>query len=600
MSTKTQWGVMAAAVSACAFIAVACTNTYIYDQRRDTKRPSDRTVTIEGEFCTPKTSEVVRPIKIIIAMDASKSMKVTDPSGSRALATIKLLDNLPNEKEVEFMVMLFAGSTSVPLTKSGLQEFERVIDYDVNDKILLRQKILNFTTSDNDPNRDSTDFVKPLADIFALINDDVSSGRAGSTTDVRGRYTVIFLSDGHPTNNQDDELLCGEAVTRIRQLKDLADDVTFNAVHVFLPVQPLATTSCDLDGGVSGPLGGSSCRLPILPPAACPLLLINTDAERLNKMSQLGGGDFRDFRNNEPINFLNYKFGNVRRTFSFDRLIASNLSALPGSPEDEADTDSDGLTDEEELAAGTSLWMADTDGDGYSDGVEVYYRGRGAPFTPNQMALPDGGGLDKGCTPEDRGVDKDCDGLNDCDEIVVGTNSSKADSDDDGVPDYTEWRLGTQPGAQDLDQDPDNDHLDNGDELQLHTDPLLADSSKLSTVGYRYQVTKAGGLNADGQQCFTFRIDNVSLAYTLPDARDAGNPDGGPDFVRRGAGYNDILISLSTLPGDDPTAHTTVLTFRHTTSRYPVGGIRSPVDGIIRVTPDDFVAGCGKSLVVTP
>ncbi len=596
---RNRWGPVLAAGCGFAF-AFACTNTYLYDERRDTARPSDRTVRVEGEFCTPATNEVVRPIKIVIAMDASQSMKVTDPDGARATATVELLNNLPNEKEVEFAVMLFAGSTSAYLTKSGFPEFERVIDYNDTDKILLKQRILNFTTSGNDPNRDSTDFVKPLSDIYALINRDIANGRIGKTTDAatRGRYTVIFLSDGQPTNNQDDELLCGDAVKRIRQLKDLADDVTVNTVHAFRPTQPLATTSCDLDGG-GGPVGGSGCRLPILPPAACPLLIVNTNAERLRKMSVLGGGDFRDFRNNEPINFLTFKFGNVRRTYSFDKLVASNFSALADSPETPADTDSDGLNDDDEVAKGTSPWTYDTDGDGFSDGVEVFYASRGARFTPNQIAQPDGGGLDPGCPVELRGVDQDCDGLTDCDEQIVGTNALRADSDDDGITDYTEWKAGTQPSSNDLDQDPDNDRLLNGDEVQLHTDPLVSDSSKLSTVGYRYEVIKDGGINADGQQCFTFTIDNVLLANTLPDTRDAGNPDGGPDFVRRGAGYNDILITVSTVPGDDPTGHSLVRTFRHTTSRYPVGGIRSPVDGVIRVKSSDFVTGCGQTQVVT-
>ena len=61
----------------------------------------------------------------------------------------------------------------------------------------------------NNPNRDSTDFVKPLADIYALISTDIADTRAlTAATETRARYSVIFLSDGHPTNNQDDELLC--------------------------------------------------------------------------------------------------------------------------------------------------------------------------------------------------------------------------------------------------------------------------------------------------------------------------------------------------------------------------------------------------------
>lgn len=596
---------IALAAAGAVAIFLSCTDTYLYDQRREDQLPRDRTVSLEGEFCTPSTNEVIRPIKILIAMDASQSMRVTDPNGTRAQATVDLLDNLPQEDEVSFLVMLFAGSTTAWLSKSGMQEFERVTDYDQADKDNLRQRILSFTAPGNMANRDSTDFVKPLSDIYAVINRDIANTRINlDGGETRAKYSVIFLSDGQPTNNQDDELLCGDAVRRIRQLKDLADDVRLNTVHVFLPTQPVASTNCDFDGGINIPSGGSTCRIPNLPPGSCPLLIVNQNAERLQRMADLGGGDFRDFRNNEPINFLNFRFGQVRRTFSFDKLVASNFSAPAGSPLDLADTDSDGLLDfhpdpnvPDEEKEGTLPWVVDTDGDGFSDGVEVYFRGRGGNFTPNQIALPDGGGLDPGCPPELRGVDQDCDGLLDCDEQIVGTNALRMDSDDDGISDAVEFKLGTQPSSRDLDQDPDNDRLANRAELMMHTDPLVVDSENLSVIGYRYEVLKDGGLDGDGRQCFSFRIANISLANTLPDTRDAGNPDGGAPLYRRGAGYNDIFVTTSMRPGDDPTGRSIMRAFRHTTTRFPVGGIKSPHDGIIRVVPEDFLPGCLPSQV---
>ncbi len=111
-------------------------------------------------------------------------------------------------------------------------------------------------------------------------------------------------------------------------------------------------------------------------------------------------------------------------------------------------------------------------------------------------------------------------------------------------------------------------------------------------MGYRYHLQRQGGLDDHGRQCFTFRIDNVSLADTWADTRDAGNPDGGEPLFRRGAGYNDLFLSVSMRPGDDPTGHTLMKVFRTQAVRFPVGGIRSPVDGIIHVTPDDLVNGC--------
>ncbi len=591
-------GVAAFMVSA---LFAACTNTYLFDERRDDELPRDRNLQLVGQFCTPSPNKVIRPIKILIAMDASQSMQVTDPTGSRAQAAVDLIDNLPQEPEISFVVMLFAGSTTAWLSKSGLVEFDRITDLTSTDKNLLRQRILNFAAPGTMANRDSTDFVKPLSDIYGLINRDIADTRVmNNNDDTRARYSIIFLSDGQPTNNQDDELLCGDAVRRIRQLKDLADDVKVNTVHVFTPSQPIASTACDFDAGITVPLGGMTCTIPDLPPGSCPLLIVNQNAERLYRMSLLGGGDFRDFRNNEPINFLNFQFGQVRRTFMFDKLVVSNLSAAAGSPAEPADSDSDGLLDTEETMAGTLPWVSDTDTDGFSDGVEVYFRNRGGNFTPNQVPTADGGGLDPGCPIELRGVDQDCDTLTDCDEQIIGTNAQRMDSDDDGVSDGVEFRLGSQPSSKDLPQDPDNDRLTTGEELTMHMNPLVDDSDNLSVTGYRYEVVKNAGLDLEGRQCWNFTVTNVGLANTIPDTRDAGNPDGGPDLYRQRAGFNDLFVTFSMTPGDDPTGRTSLRSFRHVTSRYPVGGIKSPHDGVIRVGPDDFVAGCRTAVPTTP
>ncbi|MBL8910711.1 MAG: VWA domain-containing protein [Archangium sp.] len=582
-------------------LLAACTNSYLYDERREDNLPKDRNLTLLGEFCTPSPNQVVRPIKILIAMDASQSMAATDPNGTRATAAIALLDNLPQEPEISFVVMLFAGSTTAWLSRSGLAEFDRVVDYTPADKVNLRQRILNFTAPGNMTNRDSTDFVKPLSDIYALLNRDIADARLMTMNDeTRGRYSIIFLSDGQPTNNQDDELLCGDAVRRIRQLKDLADDVKVNTVHVFTPAQPIASSACDFDAGITVPVGTGGCAIPDLPPGSCPLLIVNQNSERLYRMSLLGGGDFRDFRNNEPINFLNFQFGQVRRNFVFDRLVVSNFSARAGSPDDGGDTDSDGLFDLDELDAGTLPWVTDTDTDGFSDGVEMFAISRNANFNPAQVALPDGGGLDFGCPPELRGVDSDCDGLTDCDEQIIGTNAQRMDSDDDGISDAVEFKLGAQASSKDLGQDPDNDRLDTGEELTMHMNPLLVDSDLLSVKGYRYEVVKSAGLDYQGRQCWKFTVTNVGLANTWADTRDAGNPDGGADLARRGAGFNDLFVTFSMKAGDDPTARTALRSFRHTTSRYPVGGIKSPHDGVIRIQPDDFVAGCATAVQSTP
>jgi RHS repeat-associated protein len=79
------------------------------------------------------------------------------------------------------------------------------------------------------------------------------------------------------------------------------------------------------------------------------------------------------------------------------------------------DVDGDGVTTEEELAAGSSPFRADTDGDGVPDGVEIA-----------QGTDPRGGtGVD----------DPDGDGLSDAEELARGTDPDSPDTDGDGIPD---------------------------------------------------------------------------------------------------------------------------------------------------------------------
>ena len=147
------------------------------------------------------------------------------------------------------------------------------------------------------------------------------------------------------------------------------------------------------------------------------------------------------------------------------------------------------------------------------------------------------------------------------------------------------WRGGTQGASNDLDEDPDNDGLTSRAELRLHTRPLEVDTASLSVDGYRYSFEADGPPDAQGRQCYRLKVENVLLAPTQADANDAG-------VVERGAGYNDVALSVALVPADDPTARTIVRTVRVDTVRYPVGGIKSPADGVIRVEPEDFIDGC--------
>ncbi|RDJ39194.1 MAG: HYR domain-containing protein [Crenarchaeota archaeon] len=111
------------------------------------------------------------------------------------------------------------------------------------------------------------------------------------------------------------------------------------------------------------------------------------------------------------------------------------------------DTDGDGLTDEEEIAAGTDPTNPDSDGDGLNDGDEVNTHNTN-PLSP----------------------DTDGDGLSDGDEINIhATDPLNTDTDNDGLTDNEEINThSTDP----LNPDTDSGGVNDGDEITNGTDPL--------------------------------------------------------------------------------------------------------------------------------
>ncbi|HUB09148.1 MAG TPA: VWA domain-containing protein [Myxococcales bacterium] len=547
---------------AAALTLASCTGVYLYDLGSPAPPPVDRQIQLQGQFCTLGPNDVLSPVKIFFVMDGSGSMNISDPQNTRGQAMVDLLNTFPqNDPNVWFTAMVFAGQITKFVTKSAQPQFDQLETYSQQDLETVAANIYEYSAINgpqNSQNVGSTDFVKPLNDVFTVIATDISRSlnEDGGVGSAPPRYSVIFLSDGSPTFDEDNEI--PGLVERIRDLSTQLQpygSVTFNTVHVFNPATPIA------QGCVVDDAGGTN---------TCPQLTIDQDAERLANMAALGGGQFRDFQNNEPINFLSFKVGESRRPYVFQSFYASNLTAPPESALGDVDSDGDGLSDAEEIAIGTDPRNRDTDGDGFSDGVEVLAHRNNVDLDPLRP--------DPGCPANLIGVDTDCDGLTDCDEQLIGTSSLLVDSDFDGAPDGLEFLMGTQPTTQDLQFDPDNDGLLNGTELRIHSNPQIADASDLTSFGYRYQVQANGPPDSEGRQCYTFSVANVLLANSL----DTG----------LGAGVNDIYLSYSMLPADDPSAATVTRHVHLHEARFPVNGIKSPADGLIEVNPQDFFATC--------
>lgn len=136
------------------------------------------------------------------------------------------------------------------------------------------------------------------------------------------------------------------------------------------------------------------------------------------------------------------------------------------------DTDSDGLTDPEEMLIGTDPTKADSDGDGIDDPTEV---------GPN-LALP---------------LDSDGDG------VIDALDPSLVDTDGDGVPDQNDAG-NSDPCSPDashavcLAHDSDSDGLTNSQEDSLGTDRNVADSDGDGTLDGAEAGTPATPTDTDG------------------------------------------------------------------------------------------------------
>lgn len=145
---------------------------------------------------------------------------------------------------------------------------------------------------------------------------------------------------------------------------------------------------------------------------------------------------------------------------------------------DNSDSDSDGLTDDAEIATyQTDPLVADSDNDSLSDGEEVLDHGTNPLASDSDGdTLNDASELNTYKT-DPLSADTDGDSMNDPIELSnlldPLVDDSGADADADGLVNIDEFAAGTDPQVSDT----DSDGLLDGDEIHAHlTDALLADT----------------------------------------------------------------------------------------------------------------------------
>jgi hypothetical protein len=468
-------------------------------------------------------------VKILFVVDTSDSMGVTDRDTQRSTAVGDVIERYQAQPGVSFGVITFNshiygkedGFSKSPANVSRLAQADSLTDYQ-----------------------------GALGAAYQMISEDAVASLAADRA--RTKYVIVFFSDGTPDPQCSAQVTaCGAGTCPAHQhcragvckadylvctvpRKDWAD--AFET-----PVPPELYPELDQGADYNQMsqilravddiiglqdfyhLGEVRLHTAFLydpeaasDPLAAPFGLDREGGvELLSAMAVRGFGTFTEFTGPESINFLNINYTSFKQENGLAMVLATNLNVVETGAGLAADSDGDGLSDEQEAGktcVGTApkcLDPTDGDGDGYTDLFEEMNRVAG--FDPSDATKP----LTPcaGAEHPDGKEDPDGDLLRNCEEAFLKTDPTLPDTDGDRIPDGIEFRLGLDPlNPDDAYDDPDRDGERNVDEVKAHVNPMVAASPSHPVVRYLYDV--APFIDDAGQQCFDIDVRHIKLLTT--------------------------------------------------------------------------------------
>ena len=219
-------------------------------------------------------------------------------------------------------------------------------------------------------------------------------------------------------------------------------------------------------------------------------------SQLLEQLTFAGGGRYARFSSANNLDPRAVSIFDRPSDMEAAQILVINQSAAPRLGGILADSDHDGLADEEEDLNGNGQvdegesdpTLKDSDGDGISDMIEARVGFVNGEL--DQPAVCDDLFMFEGLAQ----LDRDFDGLNECEERLMGTSPSLSDSDGDNLPDGLEVIRGTDHLNPDSAEDFDEDGVSNGDELKEGTDPRSIDESQRLGLAARYDVEREGNV----------------------------------------------------------------------------------------------------------
>jgi hypothetical protein len=592
------------------FVCVSCQSTPL-EKIPPPVISVDNELALQGTVCASPPQNAVFPVKILFVVDVSGSMVVTDPAKVRVQGVNTVIQKYNGLPGVEFAVLAF--SSSIVNVTNG---FTDQPDMGAIDTAISQAD-------------DLTDDQGVLGAAYELLSTDMVASTPAERA--RSKYIIIFFTDGIPDPVcSADTTPCGKmsckphthcVPTTILSPSDMEaeqyecnDDYPICTVPKkdwateFSPPLPtslypqleaganynttpqiLASVDQIMELQSQYHVGSITLNTNFLFPVAALSnpLAAPFDLDRpagdalLSAMAAAGNGVFQEFTDDTQINFLNVSFASLQVQNKIVQSYAWNQMADQIGGALVLDSDGDGLTDEQELALGTCVTVSDkcptpwdSDGDGYSDYIEVLYKTSGFdPLDAKKPATP--------CGFINR--DLDGDGLMDCEEEFLGTETLNPDTDGDFLSDLTEVRHTMNPlDPTDAFGDINKDGILNEQEIKDGLSPTaqVALTEKPYTLTYQFQPIPS--TSATMGTCYQFFIQHLRLLTP------AETPTTSMDGPGRPQGYNRVYYDVFETAVDTPTNFSTV---RRACADvlYVNGTVKVPLTGIVSFVDSDFV-----------
>ncbi len=578
--------------------AAACTESDVEVKETFNVPQVDDQLAIQGEVCTIPTGDGEDfPVKIMFVVDCSGSMQQTDEGHRRSEAVQQVVRRYAANPNVFFSVIKFNGRVA----KLTGDSFVRLTGDE--DTVFGPQGLQEADSM--------TDYQGALGVAYQVLLNDMTQT---SLTDLtRTKYVMIFFSDGTP------DPVCYGCVTdppnhpRYRPLCEQYDPSTYccnEDLHVVCTTMDTVVLNMDmrtedlfpmLEGGADynhnyqifqlvdaimdlketfhvGDLRLHSAFLycrdqfgnPTSALCAAAELAYNLDPDR-------GRALLREIARRGQGTFRDFTSGQAIDFLSIDYTSIKRTYGAKNL-----------LVTNRNAFPASVRYLPDSDGDGLDDdnelrlGTDPLVADKDADgygdFT--EVALQ-AAGFDplRADRPETACAypyeDADGDGLMRCEEALYETDDKMVDTDLDGFPDLSEVRLGTDPLRDDTSEDPDSDGKRNMDELLYHSHPLRSDPDLFREHRYWYDMAD-GPSSTEARPCYAFDIKYVSLVTTLD--RD------GP----ASRGYNDILIWFNQASFDNP-MDPGIFRVACVRAQYIAPDYKIPFQGKLQLTDADFV-----------